>query len=235
MNVMLLGATGLVGRECLALLLANPQVQQIQVLLRRALTPDELIGPGGAAKQGSKLHIHVVDFDHLDDLARERPSLFQVDAAICALGTTIKQAGSQTAFKRVDHGYPLAAARCVRAHGCQHFLLVSAMGANAASPVFYNRIKGNIENDIAILNFAAVTIARPSLLLGDRAEFRLAEKIMGKLAWLIPPPWTPVHVRQVARGLVGALQQPPAGRRILSNVVLREQSDASVNVSTGVL
>lgn len=233
MHVMLLGATGLVGRECLSLLLMQPQIQQIRVLLRWLLTPDELAGPGLSAEQLRKLRIHVVDFDHLDDLAREQPALFQVDAALCALGTTIKQAGSQAAFKRVDHGYPLAAARWVRNHGCQHFLLVSAMGADAASPVFYNRIKGNIENDIAILNFPAVTIARPSLLLGDRTEFRLAEKIMGKLAWLIPPPWTPVHVRQVARGLIGSLLHPPTGRRILSNVFLREQSDAPVSLSTG--
>jgi len=233
MNVMLLGATGLVGRECLALLLANPQVKQIQVLLRRALTTDELAGPGLSAEQLSKLHVHLVDFDHLDDLAREQPSLFQVDAAICTLGSTIKQAGSQDAFKRVDHDYPLSAARLVRTHGGQHFLLVSAMGANAASPVFYNRVKGNIENDIAILNFPAFTIAQPSLLLGDRDEFRWIENVMGMFAWMIPLPWTPVHVRQVARGLVGALLQPPIGRRILGNGFLHEQSDEPVSLSSG--
>lgn len=230
MNVMLLGATGLVGRECLALLLANPDVQHIQVLLRRAVTPSDLLGADVSAEYMQKLHVHVVDFEHLDDVARQHPTLFQVDAAICALGTTIKQAGSQAAFQRVDHDYPLAVARWARSHACQHFLLVSAMGANAASPVFYNRVKGDIENDIAILNFPAFTIARPSLLLGDRVEFRLAERIMGKVACLIPAPWTPVHVRQVARGLVNALKQPPAGRRILMNSDLRQQSDALIRL-----
>lgn len=230
MKVLLLGASGLVGRECLALLLANPTVQQVDVWLRSALTPDELLAqvlsPDDRARlmaspMLSRLHVRVVDFDHLDDLARQQPHLFQVDAVVCALGSTIKQAGSQAAFKRVDHDYPLAVARLVKAQGAQHFLLVSALGASAQSRVFYNRVKGEVEQAIAALNFQAFTVAQPSLLLGHRTEFRPAEWFTSRLSCLIPMPWTPVHVRQVARGLDEALHHSVPGRRILNNRALR--------------
>lgn len=235
MNVLLLGASGLVGRECLALLLAHPQVQHIHVWLRRALTVEELLGqvftPDELARVPlSRLHVRVVDFDHLDALAQQSPELFQVDAAVCALGSTIRQAGSQAAFRVVDHGYPLAVARLVKAHGAQHFLLVSALGASATSRVFYNRVKGEVELAIASLNFASFTVARPSLLLGRRREFRLGEWLMARLACLIPMPWTPVHVRQVARGLDTALHHAAPGRRILDNQALRSHSAARVTL-----
>ena len=239
MRVLLLGASGLVGRECLALLLANPRVTQVHVWLRRSMTPEQLLAqvlpPSDRARLlsspwVSRLHVRVVDFDHLDDLARQSPDLFQVDAVVCALGSTIKQAGSQAAFKKVDHDYPLAVARLTKAHGAQRFLLVSALGASASSGVFYNRVKGEAEAAVAALNFPSFTVARPSLLLGHRAEFRPAEWFTSKLSCLIPMPWTPVHVRQVARGLDDALHLATPGHRILDNRALRCYSASCVTV-----
>ncbi len=231
-RVLLVGGSGLVGSACLALLANDPQVAHVRVLLRRSMTLAELLGPQENAKAHSyatqqamaKLEVVTVDFDHLEAHA----NLFAVDAVVCALGTTIKQAGSQVAFRKVDHDYPLAVARLAKAQGAQQFLMVSALGAQASSRVFYNRVKGEVENAITDLGFASLTIAQPSLLLGERAEFRLGERIAAMFAWLVPSPWAPVHARQVARSLVHALTHPAKGRHILQNRAMRRFSAAPV-------
>lgn len=211
-RVLLVGATGLVGRELLALLVADAAVSEVVVLVRRAL------GGGG---RHSKVREVVVDFEALEELARGEPSLFAVDQFYCALGTTIKRAGSQAAFRRVDHDYPLQLARLARAAGARHCLLVSALGADAGSRVFYNRVKGELEQGIRALAFPSFTIARPSLLEGDREEVRPGERIAARFGWLVPGRWKPVHVRQVARALVTAAGQDVPGVRIMENVELR--------------
>ena len=134
----------------------------------------------------------------------QHANLFAVDTIFCALGTTIKVAGSQGRFRHVDHDLPLLAARLGREHGAQHYLLVSAMGANAKSRIFYNRVKGETENDIRALNYPRLSIARPALLLGDRTEYRRGERIAAKLGWLMPPSMKPIHARDVGRALVNA-------------------------------
>ena len=125
---MVLGATGLVGREIVRLLCADPGVNRIVVVTRRPFV----------VLEDPKLQPKVVDFDALDSAG----DAFAVDQIFCALGTTIKQAGSEPAFRRVDLEYPLAAAKLGVEHGASHFLLVSAVGASASSRVFYNRVKG---------------------------------------------------------------------------------------------
>jgi uncharacterized protein YbjT (DUF2867 family) len=226
MRVLLVGGSGLVGSACLALLANDPQVMQVRVLLRRALTAAELLGQHASPQAMAKLQVVAVDFDHLE----EYTALFAVDAVVCALGTTIKQAGSQAAFCKVDHDYPLAVARLAKAQGAQQFLMVSALGAQASSRVFYNRVKGEVENAITDLGFSSFTIAQPSLLLGERAEFRLGETIATMFAWLVPGPWAPVHARQVARALVHALNHPAKGRHILQNMAMRRFSAAPVQI-----
>ena len=146
---------------------------------------------------------------------------FRVDAAFCALGTTIKKAGSQDAFRRVDYDYPLAVARAARAGGAAHFLLVSAMGASARSGVFYNRVKGELEDAVRALGYPSLTIARPSILLGERAERRPGEELAKKIGWLVPSRWRPVHATQVAAALVDAARRAKPGTEILENPVLR--------------
>jgi uncharacterized protein YbjT (DUF2867 family) len=111
----------------------------------------------------------------------------QLDDAFCALGTTIKQAGSQDAFRKVDHDYILAFARAAKAAGAKRFLLVSAMGASASSSIFYSRVKGETERDIRALGFETLHIFRPGLLLGERAEKRSGEEIGAALTPFLNP------------------------------------------------
>src|SRR6185436_15565009 len=159
-SVALLGATGLVGRHCLDLLASDPAFERVVAIARRKFA--EAMAP--------RVEAHVVDVEHLE----ERQDLFRVDQVICALGTTIKAVGgSKTKFREVDLGIPLTAARLALKEGAHHFLLVSALGASSQSRIFYSRVKGELEDALRTMGFRSVTIVRPSLLLGDRKEFRL--------------------------------------------------------------
>jgi uncharacterized protein YbjT (DUF2867 family) len=201
------GATGLVGQECLRLLAKDAGVAEVRALVRRPLPP-ALKAPG--------VRECIIDFDRLDG----HPDWFQVDWAFCALGTTLRQAGSQDAFRRVDFEYALGVAKAARAAGAKHFLLVSAVGADARSRIFYNRVKGELEEAVGRLGYPSLTIARPSLLLGDRSPPRLGEEIGKRLAWLFPPRWRPVRAGQVASALVRAAQADEPGVKILDNTAL---------------
>jgi uncharacterized protein YbjT (DUF2867 family) len=148
------------------------------------------------------------------------------DQTICALGTTIKKAGSRDAFRRVDFEYPLTIARAALGGGCRHFLLVSAMGADPHSRVFYNRVKGQLEAAILGLGFDRVSIFRPSLLLGDRREFRPGEaagQVLGRwLRFAIPRRYRPIHARTVAAAMVRIAAVNPAGYRTLTSDAIAE-------------
>lgn len=207
-RALVVGATGLVGREIVALLAEDAGVSEVVALVRR---------PSAPPLTDRRVREVAVDFDALD----RDPSLFAVDQVFCALGTTIKKAGSQAAFRRVDFEYPLQVAQLARAAGARHLLLVSALGADAGSSVFYNRVKGELEEAIRALGFPSLTIARPSLLEGDRTEVRPGEIIGANLAFFVPGRWKPVHVRQVARALVHASAEDLAGTRVMENVELR--------------
>ncbi len=202
-HVLLAGATGLVGRECLARLIADPTVGRVTALVRRA--------PAGEG--GDKLNLAEVDFDRLDD----SPGLFRVDQVICALGTTLRRAGSKAAFRLVDVDYPLAIARLARAAGARHYLLVSALGADPKSRVFYSRTKGELEQALMKIRFPGLTIVRPSLLLGDREEFRLGEEVAKRFSWATPARFKPVLARDVAATLVRAAREDRPGTRIIES------------------
>ena len=207
-SVLLAGATGLVGRECLRLLLPDADFGRIIVATRRPLSPDV---------RSPKLETHVVDFDHLN----EHDELFGVDAIICALGTTIRQAGSRTRFRTVDYEYPLSFARLGLAHGARHFLVVSSLGANARARVFYNRVKGEMEDAVRALGYPRVTIVRPSLLLGPRAQLRLGEEVAKRVArWLgpmVPRSYKPIEARVVAATLVREAKKDAPGVRVVES------------------
>ena len=198
-RVLLAGATGLVGGELLRGLLADDTVAVVHVLARR---PPDLAHP--------KLRAQVVDFTAL-------PGLPALDEAYLALGTTIKVAGSQAAFRAVDFDANLAVARAARDAGARRLGLVSAMGADAGARVFYNRVKGELEEAVRGLGFEAVVIARPSLLLGDRAALgqparageHVGSLVAGVLRPLIPARYRPIRALDVARAL---LSQVPRAR-----------------------
>lgn len=210
-TLLIAGATGLVGRECLQLALNEPVFTRIVTVSRRPLT---------GVRSSPRLESHLVDFARL----REHAPLFAVTAILCALGTTIRQAGSQTRFREVDHDYVVTLARLGLSQDAQHFLLVSALGADAESRVFYNRVKGETERAVSALPYRSLTIARPSLLLGDRAELRIGERVGQMLGWAMPAKYRPIHARAVAAALVAAAKRNLPGIRVLQSAEMEAGS-----------
>jgi len=157
-HALLAGASGLVGERCLARLLDHPAYSRITAWSRRPL-----------ASAHAKLAVELVDFDALPPVPADCIEVF------CCLGTTIRIAGSEDAFRRVDHDYPVALAERAKAAGVQRFLMVSSLGANAGSPVFYSRVKGETERDVAAVGLPRHVFLRPSLLLGSRQQQRSGE------------------------------------------------------------
>ncbi|MFM2066144.1 MAG: hypothetical protein RLZZ584_1053 [Pseudomonadota bacterium] len=202
-RIILAGASGLVGRELLEGLLADPGVAEVRALVRR---PQAL--PTHPAAQSARLTPQVVDFAAL-------PALPAADEVYLALGTTIKVAGSQAAFRAADFDANLAVARAALAAGVRRAGLVSAMGANARSSIFYNRVKGELEDALAALGFDTLVIARPSLLLGDRTALgqpvrpgeRQGERLARWLGPLVPRNVRPIPAARVAQALLGGVAQ----------------------------
>ena len=166
------GATGLIGSHLLDLLLASPTHEKVIALTRRPLD-----------RTDDKLSNLVADFDQLE--AAISQSGIQVDEAYCALGTTIKKAGSKKAFRKVDYEYETAFAQAALAAGASKFALVSAVGADPKSPIFYSRVKGETETAIRGLGFASTHIFQPGVLLGHRDESRPAEQLAATLTPLL--------------------------------------------------
>jgi uncharacterized protein YbjT (DUF2867 family) len=201
--VALAGATGLVGRAILEGLLADGSVTSVHALGRRE---PGIVHP--------KLTPHVVDFKAL-------PPLPPLDEVYLALGTTIKAAGSREAFRALDFDANLAVARATLAAGARRAGLVSAMGADAKSRIFYNRVKGETEEALARLKFEGLVIARPSLLVGDREALgqparpaeRVATFVSRLLGPLIPASYRPIDAADVARALLARV--PTARGRVV--------------------
>jgi uncharacterized protein YbjT (DUF2867 family) len=133
----------------------------------------------------------------------------------------MRVAGSEERFRYVDHDLPLAAARLGLARGATHYLLVSSLGADRGSRVFYNRVKGEVEEDLLALPYRKLTIVRPSFLTGARREFRLGEQIVTRLGWLMPQRVKPIEARVVARAIVALAKREEDGVRIVESRELR--------------
>jgi uncharacterized protein YbjT (DUF2867 family) len=199
------GATGLVGREVLAALLADRRYAAVHAVGRKA--------PGVL---DPKLTSHLVDFAHL-------PALPKVDDVYIALGTTIKVAGSQQAFRAVDFDAVVALAKAARKAGARRLGVVSAMGADAKSRVFYNQVKGEMEAALTVEKFHTLVIARPSMLDGNRSSLkqpvRLGERVglalMTVLRPVIPDNYRAIQAQDVARALVAAVRDGPKGRHVI--------------------
>ena len=165
---LVIGSTGLVGKSLVDQLVAAEEISQVITLTRR---PIKYIS--------AKVVNHVVDFEQLEQYT----SHFQADLMFSCLGTTLKQAGSIEAQRKVDFEYQLKAAELAAKKGFSHYLLVSSSGANDQSRSAYLKMKGELEKRIKLLNFERISIFQPSLLMGERKEFRLAEKLG---SWLLP-------------------------------------------------
>lgn len=212
-TVMLVGATGLVGQQVLRLALEQAQagggVARVVAPTRRPLPPHpQLINP-------------VLDFEALPETA----DWWAVDAVVCTLGTTIKLAGSRAAFYRVDHDLPLQVARLALRQGARAYALNSALGASVDSCVFYSRTKGELERDLRVLGYASLTLVRPGLIGGQRAEPRPAEQLGVCLSqWLapvLPARYRVVPAERIAYHLlVAALAQLPGVRVLMPEELL---------------
>jgi uncharacterized protein YbjT (DUF2867 family) len=203
-SAMVLGATGLVGRALVNLLLQDPRYQDVTCLVRRPLARNQYSDPN------NKLKPVVIDFNALQDYQ----GYFSVNHVYCCLGTTLKRAGSKAAFRRVDFEYVHIAAQLTRAQRADSFVWISSVGANANSRSFYLRVKGELENAIMRMSqLPHASAVRPSLLLGEREDGRMLEDIAKKTAplWqgVMQGPlkkYRPVHAAEVARNML-ALQR----------------------------
>lgn len=205
MKLLLIGSTGLVGRHVLDQALADPRVREVVSIARRPLPAHP------------KLRSPAADFDRLPPEA----DWWRADAVICALGTTMRAAGSEAAFRKVDHDYPLAVARLARQHGTQAFVLNSAIGADASSRFFYNRVKGEVERDLAGLGFASLTLVQPGLIGGRRTEFRLGERAaigaLTLLGPLLPRRWRINPASTIAQTMLEAAINAPPGMHVITS------------------
>jgi uncharacterized protein YbjT (DUF2867 family) len=204
-TALLIGASGLVGGFCLRALLADSVYAKVISLARRPLPLSH-----------EKLLQQVVDFENVDAL-----SLPSIDDVFCAVGTTIRKAGSQQAFRQVDFALPVAVATSALKSGARQFLLVSSVGADPRSGNFYLRTKGEVEQAVAALPFQAVHIFRPSFLMGPRAEFRLGEIVAIPVAKVLQNAmvgglrkYRPIQAEDVARAMVAAAKAHRTGMQV---------------------
>ena len=206
------GATGLIGRNLVQKLILSDQYRLIYLISRRE-----------SGLIHSKIKEVVTDFDLIKQLIIDHP----IDDAFCTLGTTMKQAGSRDQFKKVDYSYVLGFADLAKRNGATKFLSISSMGADPKSPVFYNKVKGMTEESLKEMGFKNLVILRPSLLLGERTEFRLAEKLSGYMMkvmnFLIPDNFKAIRGEKVAGYMVKmALTTTDAVSIIKSGEILRD-------------
>ncbi len=217
-NAIIAGATGLTGGALLARLAADKRYSNIHTLERR--------------KRESIARSHhplVVDFSSPGVLP-------DCDEAFCCLGTTIKKAGSQSAFRAVDFDYVLNFAKSAKSAGVKKFLVVSALGSNPKSAVFYNRVKGEMEHALEAVGFDSLHIFQPSLLLGDRAESRLAERVgIGAFAAIAPllvgraRKYRPIAADDVAKAMIKVASRDSTAK----HAVFRYESNEIVLLAGG--
>jgi uncharacterized protein YbjT (DUF2867 family) len=198
------GATGLVGKELVKLLIEDTTYLKVITLGRRTLDI-----------QHPKLEQRIVDFTKLD----EHAACFHDADVFCALGTTMKQAGSKEAFYQVDYEYPMALGRMALKHGANQFLIVTATGANPKSLFYYSRVKGEIEQSLRELGIPSLHIFRPSFLLGDRTEVRsrgqFAQSIINGLSVILPQSIhkrIAIHVQTVAQSMMNTAKNRTQGQ-----------------------
>lgn len=206
-TAILMGATGLVGSHCLGLLLQSPAYDRVIAVSRRPVPVTH-----------KKLVRVETLFEHLGSALEK----VQADDAFCCLGSTIREAGTKAEFHKVDYGYALEFAHHALRNGARHFLLVSALGAQVRSPIFYNRVKGLLEKEVTAMAFPRVSIFRPSLLVGERVKGRSGEAMGLRLSTLIAPflrgplsPLHPVNVADLAAAMLACAQSDgPEGAKV---------------------
>ncbi len=207
-SALIAGATGLIGRHLLEKLLEDDHYQTLYVLTRKPLS-----------HANPKIKELVVDFDTFSE-----DDLPAVDDVYCCLGTTMKKAGSKNAFRKVDYHYPLKIAQIARQKGARQYLLVSSMGADKRSRFFYNQVKGEVEEAVAVVGFETLHIFQPSILLGERTEKRLGERI-GQISMQVIAPlllgrlrkYRPIRASMVAEAMQKAAEKNLTGPHLFES------------------
>ena len=202
MTATIIGSTGLIGGYLLDELLKEKYFDTVRILIRR---PIELSHP--------KLEKILVDFNDSDSLL---VAMSNSDVVFCAVGTTQKKVkGDKEAYRKVDYDIPVNAARFCKMTGCERYILVSSVGANSKSKNFYLKLKGEVEDAVKDVGLKSVHIMQPSVLLGDRKEFRLGEKIgkeiMRAISFLLPSKYKPIYGRDVAKAMLAAAKKNEDG------------------------
>lgn len=210
MIALVVGSTGLIGTQLIQLLLKDDYYSKVKAVSRTPL-----------ALNHAKLDNIIVDFEKLEQYQDQ----LKADVVFCCLGTTMKQAGSKEKFKKVDYEYPLQVAQIGKSNGASRYLLTSALGANKKSSIYYNQIKGQVEEAIDAVAFESFHIFRPSLLLGNRKEVRAGEdaaKLVYKfLGFLIPKKYQGIESSKVAAALLFYGKQSSKGKFIHESVELQ--------------
>ncbi|HTL80578.1 MAG TPA: NAD(P)H-binding protein [Bacteroidia bacterium] len=209
-SAIIFGSTGLVGGFLLQQLLDDDRYGEVKIFVRK---------PTG--NKHHKIEEVVIDFNKLDHYRKE----VKADEVFVCLGTTIRAAGSQEAFRRVDYEFVRWCAVCAKENGVKNFFVVSSLGAFAESANFYYKVKGEMEKAVSVLGFEKCVIARPSMLLGKRKEFRFTE-LLGKVVMTLfspitPPKYKAIHARRVAKALIVAANDEKINGVLESNVLRR--------------
>ena len=203
------GATGLVGSFLVKMLLEDGNYNKVKILVRK---PIDLNHPA----------LEQIIYDY------EKPDFekLKADDVFCCLGTTIKKAGSREAFTKVDYEYPLQIAQATKDSGAQNFSIVTAIGSNSKSKIFYNKVKGEVEEKLQEIPFQSLHIHRPSMLLGPRKEFRTGEevgKVIARLLWfLFPKRYRGIHASQVAGCMISKMKEAKPGLQIIESDKMHE-------------
>lgn len=205
-TALIIGASGLTGQVLVQLLLADSLYSSITIYVRKQVSISH-----------PKLKQQIVNYEKLD-------SAVEADDVFCCLGTTIKKAGSQQAFRQVDLVYPQKVAELQKAGGSKRFLLISAVGADDQSGIFYSKTKGQVEKAIIVLQYACTCIFRPSLIMGERSERRIGESIAMFFAKIIGPvlvgplrKYQPVTALSIAKSMQDAALRFEDGIHIITS------------------
>lgn len=217
-TALILGSTGLTGKALTGLISKNKSYSRIILPVRRE-----------TGRSDDRVTEIKIDYEHLD----ASPGLFEVDDIFCCLGTTMKKAGSKEAFRKVDYQYPLEAARLGKEKGASRFFVISALGVDPSSKIFYNRVKGAVERDLGRLSFRALHIFRPSLLTGKREEKRFGENagifLFKAFSFLLAGPlakYRAIEAETVARAMALAAESDAGGTIIHESYDMQKQVNA---------
>jgi len=197
-TALIAGSTGLVGSHLLSLLLDSDQYNRVIALVRKPLDISH-----------TRLEQVVYEYD------RPFGDKIRADDVYCCLGTTIGKAGSKAAFRKVDYEYPLQIAQLAYANGTKRFSIVTAIGSSEKSFFFYNKVKGEVENELKKIPFEGLYIFRPSMLLGNRSEYRFGEEagkvVMKLFDFLMPPNTKAIHASKVAQAMISTTLEGQPG------------------------